>query len=232
MIRPARILLAAAFLSMIAGRALHAAGNKKLPVPSDADQAKAMKIVKEIYGAEYEKATSLPDKQALATKLLDEAKNTQDDLPARYVLLKLSKDIATQGLDGLAAIAAVDLIAETFEIDPVVMKTAVLKYGAARAKLPQHHKRLMEAGLFLVDAAVAEDNYAVAKELCDFAAEEAAAANDSNSRDLSIKRGAEVETVLAKLYEKAQSASAMLNADPISPDGRKKARRGQTRRIP
>jgi hypothetical protein len=193
------------------------AGEKKLPVPSAAAQDAAMTVVKELYAADYAKAKTLADKVSLAKKLLDLGKSTKDDPAGRFVLLRLSRDIATQGLDGLAAFEAVDAISETFEIDPVEMKAAVLKYGAAHATLPQHHKRLMEAGLFFVDVAIAEDNYSLAKQLCDFAAAEATAANESETKALAIQRGEEVEGVLAVLYEKAQNAEAMLKSDPINP---------------
>lgn len=43
-------------------------GNKKQPVPSEAAQAEAMKIVKEVFGSEYAKAESLAAKQALARR--------------------------------------------------------------------------------------------------------------------------------------------------------------------
>jgi len=71
-----------------------------------------MKIVKEIYGDEYKKAESLAAKQAFAKTLLEKGRSTRDDLPGRFVLLKLSRDVATQGLDGLLAFQAVDALAE------------------------------------------------------------------------------------------------------------------------
>ncbi len=217
-VRIARVFFAAASLWMLAAPLLFAeSGNKKQPVPSEAAQAEAMKIVKEVFGSEYAKAESLAAKQALGKTLLEKARDTHDDMAGKFVLLKLSRDISTQGLDGLAAFRAVDVMAETFEIDPVEMKAAVLKYGAVHAKLGQHHKRLMEGALSLVDAAVAEDNYSVAKRLCDFAASEAPLANEPAARSLAAKRGAEVEEILAVLYEKAQTATAMLSADPVNP---------------
>ena len=214
----ARIFLAAAFLWIIAGQLLLAAGNdKKVPVPSKAEQAAAMKLVMEIYQAEFANAHSPAAKQALAKKLLAQAVSTHDDMPGRYVLLKLAREMATDGLDGLTAFQAIETMSDTFEIDPIEMKAAVLKEGAAHATVVEHHKCLMEVALSLVDAAIAEDNYSIAKQLCDLAASEATAANDTKNRDLATRRGLEVETVLAALYEKAQTAAAMLNTDPVNP---------------
>ena len=57
---------------------LFAAGNsRKLPVPDEAAQAKAMKLVKEIYGADDAKAEKPAAKQALARTLLTKARETQ-----------------------------------------------------------------------------------------------------------------------------------------------------------
>jgi hypothetical protein len=214
--RLARILLmAAASWEMLAPSLLGESGKQRQPVPSDAAQAAALKIVKEIYGAGYAKADTLAAKQELAKKLLEQAKGTKDDLPGQFVLLKLARDIATQGLDGLTAFQAVDLLAETFEIDPVEMKAAVLNHGAAHAKLAVDHEHLMDAAWMLVDAAVTEDNYAVARQLCELTAAEAEAAKRTSMRDLATTRAAEVENVLAVLYDKAQNASGRLKADAI-----------------
>ena len=80
----------------------------KAPVPSEADQAKASQLIKEVYHDEYANADSLGAKQALAKKLLEKARETQDDLVAKYVLLRIARDVATQGLDGLTAFYAID----------------------------------------------------------------------------------------------------------------------------
>ena len=203
---------------LIAALNLHAGDReKKQPVPSAEAQARATKIVKEVYGTDYAKATTAEKKQALAKTLLDKGKTIRDDLPGKFVLLKSSREIATQGLDGLTAFQAVDAISETFEVDPAEMKAEVLKRGAAHATTNLHHSRLMVAALPLVDLAISEDNYAVAKGLCDFAASEAQAANDSKARGIAEARGAEVETVLTVLYDKAQNAAPLLNADPANP---------------
>jgi hypothetical protein len=196
---------------------LAAGRNKKQPVPSADAQAQAMKIIKEMYGDEYKQATTLEKKQALAKTLFDKGITIRDDLPGKFVLLKLSREVATQALDGLTAFKAVDGISETFEVDPAEMKADVLKRGAAHATSNLHHQRLMEVAMPLVDVAISEDNFVVAKDLCDFAASEAQAANQSDARQRAIARGAEVETVLAAVYEKAQSAAPMLSADPINP---------------
>ena len=104
--RRAGLLLAA--VSLWAAASPLASGEnpkKKLPVPSEAAQAEAMKVVKEVYGEQYAKADSQAAKQALGATLLEKGKETRDDPAGRFVLLRLSREVATQGLDGLTAFA-------------------------------------------------------------------------------------------------------------------------------
>jgi hypothetical protein len=219
MLRIVGILLGTASLGVFGAPSLNAAsGNKKLPVPPEAAQAESRKLVKDIFGTEYAKADTPAAKQALAKKLLESAKSTADDPSGKFVLLKLARDVATQALDGMTAFQAVDEISETFEVDPVEMKAAVLKQGATHATLVPHHKRLLEVAMSLVDPAITEDNYAVAKDLCDLAAGEARSIGDSQARTLATDRAKEVQEVLSALYEKSQNAAARLLADPVNPE--------------
>ena len=99
---------------------------KKTPVPADAAQAAATKLVKEVYGDEYAKAKTTTEKQALAKTLLNKANETKDDPASQFVLLRLAKDIAAQAGDGQMAFQAIDEMAETFLVNANEMKMTVL----------------------------------------------------------------------------------------------------------
>ena len=107
-------------------------------------------------------------------------------------------------------------MAETFEVDPVEMKATVLLKGAAAAKTAHQHKLLMEQALKQVDKAVAEENFAVARQLCDLGASEASRAQDGETASQALDLSNEVER-FAGLYETAQNAVARLKADPVDP---------------
>ena len=191
--------------------------SNKLAVPSDAAQAEAMKTVKELFGEQWKKADDINAKRKLARSLLETAEKTHGDPPGRYVLLKVAKEVATMALDGQTAFRAVDLMAEDYQVDPVVMKADVLKRGAPAATLNDHHKALGIVALKQVEDAIAEDNYEVAGQLCEFAEAQARAAGDvPNVEKASTLRG-DVEH-FAQLYDRAQTALPKLKADPVNPE--------------
>ena len=86
-------------------------------VPDDDAQQASTKDIKEIYGDEYKNAKTPAQKKALARRLLQKAIETEKDLPGRYVLLRLSRDIATQAADGTTAFLAIAEMAKTFAIE-------------------------------------------------------------------------------------------------------------------
>ena len=70
----------------------------KFTVPDANALADAAKVIKEVYGDEWAAAKTTAQKQALAEKLLQKAKETEKDDAARFVLLRSSRDIATQSI--------------------------------------------------------------------------------------------------------------------------------------
>jgi len=77
------------------------------PVPSDAAQQAAVRLIEEVYGKEHAHAKTSTAKTALANKLLKEAAESED-LTNRYVLLRVARDMATQAGDAETAVRAVE----------------------------------------------------------------------------------------------------------------------------
>ena len=105
--------------------AVPAAGSREpalLPVPDTAAQAEATKLIKEVYGNEWAAAKTETAKQSLAKKLLQKAHETDSDSTARFVLLRMSKDIATRAKDEETAFEAMDGMNKSFQIDAVQLK--------------------------------------------------------------------------------------------------------------
>ena len=152
---------------------------KKAPVPADAAQAEATKLVKEVYGDEWAKARTARDKQVLAKKLLGKAGETQDNPAGKFVLLRLARDIAAQASDGQTAFQAIDAMAETFEVNSNEMKTTVLAKLAKKAEQPPQHQSIAEEALKLAGKAVAQDNFTVADEFGKLALDEAQLADNN-----------------------------------------------------
>ena len=132
------------------------AQSKKAPVPDANAQAEATRLIKEVYGDEWSSAKTPAEKQALAKKLLQKAKETDNDQAGRFVLFRLSRDIATQAGDVETAFQAIDEIDRWLgKIDSLEMEGSVLTKCAGTAKIPEQHKLLAEKALALLDHAFA-----------------------------------------------------------------------------
>lgn len=95
-------------------------------LPDKAAQAKALKLVKEVFAEEYRKK-SVEDKLALAAQLLEQARGSGNDAATQYVMLREARDIAAAGGDLGTALSAVDEIAAVFaDVDAIAMKLEAL----------------------------------------------------------------------------------------------------------
>jgi len=130
----------------------------RLPVPTDARQATAEKLVKEIFQAEYANRTPA-DRRALAVKLLRLGKETRDDLDARFVLFREARDLASQAGDLVTAFQAVDALAGEYAVDGLKQKVAALTAVNHALNTAAAGKSVAETAVGLVEEAVAADDY-------------------------------------------------------------------------
>jgi WD40 repeat protein len=138
--------------------------NQKQPPPDEAAQAKAEKQIKEIFKEDYAK-TKPADLKALSAKLLKQARDTNDDPAARYVLFREAADLAAHAGDAVTAIQVVGEWARSFAIDERVMKSEKLLAANKAAGSNTDLKNVADAALTLVEEAVATDDYATALRL-------------------------------------------------------------------
>src|SRR5688572_13933392 len=117
---PELLMFARLSLAMIlwsAAASLLAQPAKRLAVPDDAQLAAASKLVAEVYRPEFEAAKTAQAKQSLATKMLKDAEQTQDDPAAKFALLKTARRIAS-GIGNVdVALSAVDATNKAFELN-------------------------------------------------------------------------------------------------------------------
>ena len=186
---------------------------KKASVPDATALAEATKLVKEIYGDEWASAKTPAEKQALAKKLLQKAKETNDDQPGRFVLFRLSRDIATQANDGETAFQAIDEMERSFQIDALEMKATVLNKLVGITKTLEQHKSLAERAITLLDGAVSKDAFAVVEQVGTLALDEAKKARDKTLIKQASERAAEIGE-LTKSYEAVKKAMAALEKTP------------------
>jgi hypothetical protein len=201
-------------LSMITAAAKPRA---RLPVPSEADQARARKTILEVYKREYDEAVTSPQKEALAEMLFQKGLETRDDPAGRFMLLKDAGGKAVEAEDLKKALSILDRMAELYQIDPLQMKAEIIISSGRTANSPAQHKWTAEQMLQLTDEAVVADNFAAAKRLGGLALAEGAKAEDSNLYSQVQERTDGIEE-LAKIAAEAKTAVPSLEKNPTDPE--------------
>ena len=188
---------------------------ERLPTPPDAAQQEALALIKEVYGDEYAKAKTDKQKQALAKKLLGKALESRDTT-SRCVLLRASRDVATNGGDGQTAFQAIDEMDRVFRVDAVKMKASVLNSLSKKARLPADRKSIAEQALPLVDQAIARDDFELADDLTEMALTEARKARDGELVKKIAARKKELGEIV-KAHAEAKVAAKTLEDNPTDP---------------
>jgi len=130
----------------------------KAALPSEADQAQALKLIRDVFKAELSKSAPA-DKKALAKKMLEQGRETKDDAATQYVLFRESRELSNQAGDLAAALDAIDEIAKRFAVDPVPMRTAALAASSKAAKTPEEFASAANAAIRIADGAAARDDF-------------------------------------------------------------------------
>jgi len=205
-----------AVTGILLGSSLQLVAQELAPVPPDAAQQEAVKLIEEVYGEEHAKAKTSTAKTALANKLLKEA-TASEDLTNRYVLLRVARDMATQAGDAGTAVRAVEEIGKSFQVDLFQLKGAALSEARKSASLTEQREALAEQALALIEDAVARDDFVAAKYLGQLALDSARKARE---RDLTKRIVARNKTVteVAEAYSETKDAFQTLEESPTDPE--------------
>ena len=190
--------------------------SRRNPVPEATAEAAAAKLAKEVYGDEYAAAKTAGDKRQLARKLLSKAGESENDLPGRYVLLRLSRDIAIKAGDIETAFLAVEQIDHFFTVNALDLKREVLVKATALASTPAEHKAVAEKYVAIFNEAAVNDDFQVANQLAPLALEECAKSGNQEFARQVRQRVAEIEE-LSRNYENVKAATALLDKTPDDP---------------
>ncbi|MEI7837917.1 MAG: hypothetical protein WCK05_16060, partial [Planctomycetota bacterium] len=132
-------------------------------IPNAAARQQATKLLNEVYVAEIAKATGPAQKASLAKKLLQAASDMNNDPASRYVLLTTTTDLAAQAEDDETAIASLDELAKSFQVDCLKLNAETLAKLISAAD--SDYQALLERTNRLTDEAIAVDRYDVAQSL-------------------------------------------------------------------
>lgn len=186
------------------------------PVPSETEQQQALAAAKDVFGDEWRAAKTSEQKFLLAGKILQKASESKDDPAARYVLLRLGKDIATQAGDPDLAHKAIEEMATVFNIDPRQSKLDTF-FAVAKQVPPAKRPSLISWATKMLSETVAADDFDNAKHV--FAVLQATA---RQSKDRAVAQqvtamGKELSQI-AKAYEavKPVASTENLSSDPAA----------------
>ena len=193
-------------------------------VPDEESVAKETKLIKQVFAKEYTSARTLPDRAALARRLLKEAVETSQDTPARYALLCEARDLAAKSADSATACRAVSLLAQNYGIAPGEMTLTALSTASRVALTTATQEALAHSAMAAADDALSRDEYDLATRLAALA--EAAAAKSQKIVLLNDARDKEHEINWASQeYTRAKAALELLTTMPD--DAGAKATAGQ-----
>jgi hypothetical protein len=179
--------------------------------PKAAEQAAAMKQVKELYRDDIAMAKTPQQRKTLALKLLDQARREEGGAGAgTFALLSLGRDMAVQTGDVAAAIQAVDAMAERFEVNGVELKADALSELAKKARDSSDQLRIAREAVGLMEDATEAGDFTRAAHLGKLAVAEGGKAHD---RDIVVDARGRLKKVqtfvrLNKEFETARTTLA------------------------
>ena len=160
-----RWAIALALPLILVGMLLPAGGAGKLPVPQQAAQEKARKLVLEVFADDLAVAKEPAARLKLAGEILQQGRDTKDDLTLRYVLLQEARDLAARSGDAGLAFNAIDDIARQYAIDPLASKATVLAQAVEATDSKEGGKAILDLTLPLIGEALDADQYDAARAL-------------------------------------------------------------------
>ena len=185
----------------------------RLPVPSRSEQARALRLVRELFATDYAKATTDAERLALADRLFRQASQTNDDPAGRFALLKVAINVATETGEARTVMKYVNTMEGLYRIDSLNLREGVLRRLGQVSRTKEQFSQLAYYLSTSVNQAVETDAYAAAERLNEMAiaaakrADKSAAARKHESLQ-------EVIAWLARQHAEVRRAQAVLDADP------------------
>ena len=188
-----------------------------VPVPDPDAQAKAIRVIRDVFKAEYSD-TSPDARRAFAANLLKRAQETTADPVSRFVLLREACDVAASAGDCKTAFEAVDEMGSTYNVPSAKMKLGAAQTSARVAANPDSSKRIAAAAMRLVGEACEAEDYGIALAAADVAESMATRAKDPAFILTVRARNQEVHQAQSQ-QRRARTASQLLREKPDDADG-------------
>jgi hypothetical protein len=192
----------------------------RLPIPTQADQDKSLRLVHQVFAADYADR-SVVARKALGRKLLNLGLHTNDEPVDRFVLLRESADLSAGVADLSTAWRTIEALADEYEVSRLTLRRSVLRIAQPIAQGVEL-EALSRAALRCIDLAVMEDQYDDAVELASMA--ESAAGRCRNLPLVKEIQQRQKELLfLRNRYQEVQPILARLAQGSDDPAGRTEA---------
>jgi hypothetical protein len=183
--------------------------------PDAAAEAKARKLVNEVYADALRDARTPEQKAALARQILKDAAETKDDPAGKWVMLGVARELATDACDPATALAAVSALDE-YRVDAVNERKEVL-FALGRCTGPKFDPKALVGPIAACMAdAVKADNFKAAIQLADLAVSVAERTKDQEIVKAARAWAGDVRSVASAIASKKQAseiASAKVQAE-------------------
>jgi hypothetical protein len=191
--------------------------NDKFSIPNAEAYKASENEVREVYRDDFANLHTGDQKRALASKLLKHGIETTDDNDGRYVMFRMSQDLAVSVGDLDTALQTIDLTDQKYAVDAIAMKAEMLRKFVDMAPNRYQIKDLLPTTTELMVEAIGADRYDLASRLGKMSIPLA-----RKKRDIStvrqVARQLEEIDALQKEYDKAQGALSVVASKPTDPD--------------
>jgi len=209
---------AALFFALILGSSdgiLAQTPTPRAPVPAKADQAKSLKLVREIFADDQATAKLPAQKTKLALKVLRQARGSRKGSADQYVLLRIARDVAISAGDPTTTSTAIEQMASLFKVERVALHVAAAQKLQSRISTLDQRKSLGKTAAQWADMALADDDFEAARSLIDAALAMARKTREADlARQLIVRRREITATkaALEQLRKSPDNAAAKLTA--------------------
>jgi hypothetical protein len=193
-----------------------ATADSRRDVPPPAEQAEALRIIRELFADEYAGAKKAPEQRKLADLLYRKGLETRDDLTARYMLLCEARDMAAESGDPVLLRRSLAALGREYRVEAATMAAEVLHRTKGRVREKEADRDLANFAMRLAREAVAADRFTEAASLAEAARDLARKTRETEPIQEAVSLMREVET-RRQLFADYRAALAVLARGPDDP---------------
>jgi hypothetical protein len=190
--------------------------NKAL-LPDETALAETVKDIRVEFRDDYAKLQTGKAAQALAAKLMEEARQTEGNRLKRFALYREARDLVARGADPALGLKAVEAMAQEYPLDLPKEKVEALRLAGKTLESPTAARAFLETVLPMLNDALTADEYDRVAPLVPMARQALQSAGDKAQKKTTEPFLTRMER-LTKRYEGVKPAVRTLRDKPDDPE--------------